>query len=74
MGFDTLDTYDVATCASRCTAKNGCVSINIYFERDPSGKLFFFKPLFIFLSTLKNPANITFKLIPTMLRAPTLPR
>ncbi|THV66682.1 hypothetical protein D6D17_03159 [Aureobasidium pullulans] len=36
LGFDTLDTYDVATCASRCSAKNGCVSINIYFERDPS--------------------------------------
>ncbi|OBW63524.1 MAG: Uncharacterized protein AUREO_064100 [Aureobasidium pullulans] len=36
MGFSSLDTYDVATCASRCTAMNGCVSINIYFERDPS--------------------------------------
>ncbi|THX78795.1 hypothetical protein D6D05_05226 [Aureobasidium pullulans] len=36
MGFSVLDTYDVATCASRCTALNGCVSINIYFERDPS--------------------------------------
>ncbi|KAL2028265.1 hypothetical protein VTO58DRAFT_110953 [Aureobasidium pullulans] len=36
LGFDSLDTYDVATCASRCSAKNGCVSINIYFERDPS--------------------------------------
>ncbi|KAG9868242.1 hypothetical protein KCU77_g370, partial [Aureobasidium melanogenum] len=36
MGFDTFDTYDVATCAQRCTAKNGCVSINMYFERDPS--------------------------------------
>ncbi|KAI4746529.1 hypothetical protein E4T50_03130 [Aureobasidium sp. EXF-12298] len=36
MGYDTFDTYDVATCAQRCTAKNGCVSINMYFERDPS--------------------------------------
>lgn len=37
LGYDTFDTYDVATCAQRCTAKDGCVSINIYFERDPSG-------------------------------------
>lgn len=36
-GFDTLDTYDVLTCAQRCTARYGCVSFNIYFERDPSG-------------------------------------
>ncbi|KAG9944908.1 hypothetical protein KCU85_g7589, partial [Aureobasidium melanogenum] len=36
LGYDTFDTYDVATCAQRCTAKDGCVSINIYFERDPS--------------------------------------
>ncbi|KAK5999569.1 hypothetical protein QM012_005422 [Aureobasidium pullulans] len=36
LGFDTFDTYDVNTCAQRCTAKNGCVSINMYFERDPS--------------------------------------
>lgn len=38
MGFTTMDTYDVGTCASRCSAMNGCVSINIYFERDPSGE------------------------------------
>ncbi|KAI5239551.1 hypothetical protein E4T47_09330 [Aureobasidium subglaciale] len=36
MGFDTFDTYDVTTCAQRCTAKRGCVSVNMYFERDPS--------------------------------------
>ncbi|KEQ68238.1 hypothetical protein M436DRAFT_25539, partial [Aureobasidium namibiae CBS 147.97] len=36
MGFDTFDTYDVNTCAQRCTAKYGCVSFNMYFERDPS--------------------------------------
>lgn len=37
MGYDSFDTYDIATCASRCTARNGCVSINMYFERNPSG-------------------------------------
>ncbi|KAG9605809.1 hypothetical protein KCU77_g801, partial [Aureobasidium melanogenum] len=36
MGFDTFDDYNVNTCAQRCTAKYGCVSFNIYFERDPS--------------------------------------
>ncbi|KAI5197148.1 hypothetical protein E4T38_08152 [Aureobasidium subglaciale] len=36
MGFDTFQTYDVASCASRCTSKLGCVSFNMYFERDPS--------------------------------------
>ncbi|KAG9695770.1 hypothetical protein KCU95_g4208, partial [Aureobasidium melanogenum] len=36
MGYDTFDTYDVVSCAQRCTAKNGCVSVNMYFERDPS--------------------------------------
>ncbi|KAG9959038.1 hypothetical protein KCU61_g7845, partial [Aureobasidium melanogenum] len=37
LGYDTFDTYDIATCAGRCTARNGCVSFNMYFERDPSG-------------------------------------
>lgn len=41
MGYDTFNDYDVSTCASRCTDKNGCVSFNVYFERDPSGKLNF---------------------------------
>lgn len=36
MGYSVLDTYDVATCASRCDAVQGCVSYNVYFERDPS--------------------------------------
>ncbi|KAI5212560.1 hypothetical protein E4T38_00598 [Aureobasidium subglaciale] len=36
MGFDTFDDYDVNTCATRCNVKYGCVSFNIYFERDPS--------------------------------------
>ncbi|PSK46069.1 hypothetical protein B9Z65_5037 [Elsinoe australis] len=36
MGYSTLDSYDVQTCASRCSKINGCMSFNIYFERDPS--------------------------------------
>ncbi|KAF4551540.1 Hypothetical protein D9617_13g100410 [Elsinoe fawcettii] len=36
MGYSTLDSYDVATCAGRCTKINGCMSFNLYFERDPS--------------------------------------
>ncbi|KAI5208416.1 hypothetical protein AUEXF2481DRAFT_30671 [Aureobasidium subglaciale EXF-2481] len=31
-----MDTYDVNQCATQCTAKYGCSSFNIYFERDPS--------------------------------------
>jgi hypothetical protein len=38
MGFTTMDDYDVNKCANLCTAKFGCVSFNMYFERDPSGK------------------------------------
>ncbi|KAI4849254.1 hypothetical protein E4T44_03458 [Aureobasidium sp. EXF-8845] len=41
MGFDTMNDYDVAKCATQCTNKFGCVSFNIYFERDPSGKQIF---------------------------------
>ncbi|KAI6909135.1 hypothetical protein KC318_g4057 [Hortaea werneckii] len=36
MGYSVLDTYDVAQCSERCNAIQGCMSINIYFERDPS--------------------------------------
>ncbi|KAI5195519.1 hypothetical protein AUEXF2481DRAFT_8237 [Aureobasidium subglaciale EXF-2481] len=36
LGFSTLDDYDVSKCLSRCSAVDGCVSVNIYFERDPS--------------------------------------
>lgn len=36
MGYTTLTSYDVAGCASKCNAINGCVAFNIYFERDPS--------------------------------------
>lgn len=32
----TLKTYDVNACAAKCNAIANCVSINIYFERDPS--------------------------------------
>ncbi|TKX20702.1 PAN domain-containing protein 8 [Elsinoe australis] len=35
MGFTFLQSYDVAGCASQCTAISGCTSFNIYFERDP---------------------------------------
>ena len=36
MGFTTLTSYDVASCAANCDAISGCVSFNIYFERDPT--------------------------------------
>lgn len=36
LGFSLLKTYDVAGCAAKCNAVNGCNSFNIYFERDPS--------------------------------------
>ncbi|PNS16124.1 hypothetical protein CAC42_4525 [Sphaceloma murrayae] len=36
MGYSTLDSYDTQTCANRCSKINGCMSFNIYFERDPS--------------------------------------
>ncbi|TKX19047.1 hypothetical protein C1H76_8938 [Elsinoe australis] len=36
MGFTTLDSYDTAVCAKKCTAIKGCSAFNIYFERDPS--------------------------------------
>lgn len=28
--------YDVDYCAAKCTSKSGCLSFNIYFERDPT--------------------------------------
>jgi hypothetical protein len=31
-----MKTYDVTSCAAKCTAVNGCNSFNVYFERDPS--------------------------------------
>ncbi|GAB7345790.1 hypothetical protein MBLNU457_4054t2 [Dothideomycetes sp. NU457] len=36
MGYSTLDTYDTGACAARCTNTKGCMSFNIYYERDPS--------------------------------------
>jgi hypothetical protein len=36
MGYTALDSYDVALCASKCDAIQGCSGINVFFERDPS--------------------------------------
>ncbi|KAF2717843.1 hypothetical protein K431DRAFT_232193, partial [Polychaeton citri CBS 116435] len=36
LGFTTLSTYDTKTCAQKCDKINGCMAVNIYFERDPS--------------------------------------
>ena len=36
MGYTTLTSYDVKACAAKCDAINGCISVNIYFERDPT--------------------------------------
>lgn len=38
LGFSLLSSYDTSACASRCDEVNGCQAVNIYFERDPSGK------------------------------------
>ncbi|KAI5246139.1 hypothetical protein E4T43_02706 [Aureobasidium subglaciale] len=35
IGFTLMNSYDVATCGSKCLAIDGCNSFNIYFERDP---------------------------------------
>ncbi|OJD40574.1 carbohydrate-binding-like protein [Diplodia corticola] len=37
LGYTVVDTgYDVQACADQCDAKEGCLSFNIYFERDPT--------------------------------------
>ncbi|KAI4738587.1 hypothetical protein E4T50_10971 [Aureobasidium sp. EXF-12298] len=36
LGFTTLSTFDTAKCAAKCNAIYGCLSFNLYFERDPS--------------------------------------
>jgi len=36
MGWSTLGSYDVPTCAGNCNSVDGCRAFNIYFERDPS--------------------------------------
>jgi hypothetical protein len=38
LGFSLMSSYDTSVCAARCDKVNGCQAINIYFERDPSGK------------------------------------
>ena len=36
LSYETLTSYDPATCASFCDSTDGCWGFNIYFERDPS--------------------------------------
>jgi len=36
MGYYTLNSYDTVGCAHYCDAADGCMSFNIFFERDPS--------------------------------------
>lgn len=37
LGYTVVNTgYDVDYCAAKCTSKAGCLSFNIYFERDPT--------------------------------------
>jgi hypothetical protein len=37
LGYSLMSSYDPSICAARCDKINGCLAINIYFERDPSG-------------------------------------
>lgn len=37
MGYQLLKTYDTQSCSQKCDKINGCLSFNIYYERDPSG-------------------------------------
>ena len=39
LGYTVVNTYDVDYCAAKCDAKAGCLSFNIYFERDPTLEL-----------------------------------
>ncbi|KAL1303069.1 hypothetical protein AAFC00_006514 [Neodothiora populina] len=36
LGYAQVKTYDVQTCADKCTKKAGCLGFNIYFERAPT--------------------------------------
>ncbi|KAG9840039.1 glycoside hydrolase, partial [Aureobasidium melanogenum] len=36
MGYQLLKTYDTQLCSQICDKINGCLSFNIYYERDPS--------------------------------------
>ncbi|KAJ9629704.1 hypothetical protein H2203_002085 [Taxawa tesnikishii (nom. ined.)] len=35
LGYQTVSSYDPSICAAKCTSMAGCLSFNIYFERDP---------------------------------------
>jgi hypothetical protein len=36
LGYKVVESYDPSLCASECDSKSGCLSFNIYVERDPS--------------------------------------
>lgn len=36
LGFINLKTYDSAACAAQCNSVDGCIAVNLFFERDPS--------------------------------------
>lgn len=36
MGYYTLNSYDTVQCAHYCDAADGCMSFNVFYERDPS--------------------------------------
>jgi hypothetical protein len=36
LGYFKLDSYDPNNCTARCNAKEGCLAVNIYFQRDPT--------------------------------------
>ncbi|KAF2469823.1 uncharacterized protein BDR25DRAFT_39938 [Lindgomyces ingoldianus] len=36
LGYIALDSYDTNLCASKCNEQDGCLAINIFFERNPS--------------------------------------
>ncbi|KAF2715748.1 hypothetical protein K504DRAFT_34467 [Pleomassaria siparia CBS 279.74] len=36
LGYLLFDTYDTETCATKCDEKEGCLAVNIYYERAPS--------------------------------------
>ncbi|CAD0049870.1 unnamed protein product [Aureobasidium pullulans] len=54
LGFSLMGSYDPSACASRCDKVNGCQAINIYFERDPSGKFIYL----LFVSTFSNTTSV----------------
>ncbi|KAL1310555.1 hypothetical protein AAFC00_000834 [Neodothiora populina] len=36
LGYTLMEIYDTQACSAKCNAINGCMAVNIYFERDPS--------------------------------------